>query len=370
MTRYAHIRAVVFDQPWNIIETKLDQIVSILDARVAGEHLTDEQIGRRVAAATSRAARIAPGGTAVGVLPILGVLVQRGDMLTDMSGATSYGSLRRGLRQLMDDPDVGGILLDIDSPGGEAQGCEELAAEIRAARDRKPIAASIDTTAGSAAYYLGAQATEIIASPSSMMGSIGTVLKHDSIAGALEQEGVERTYIVSKVSPRKMLGNSAEPLSDEARAEFQRIVDFYGDQFVAAVAKGRGVPASKVRSDFGQGDMFMAADAVKAGLADRVGSFDEAIARLSTGKVGRSVGAAGVPYRIEAGANLPAFGMGAAIGTTDEVETPEPAPAPAEEPAPDTDPTLDPSEDEPADDGAAASREAETRRRRARRFGG
>jgi len=134
----------------------------------------------------------------------------------------------------------------------------------------------------SAAYYLGSQADEVVASPSSMVGWIGTVLVHQEYSKADEMDGITTNII--RNPPGKYGGNRFEPLSDKARAEFQQQVDDSTAMFHNAVAKGRGVSVATVRESFGQGGGFTAQRAKAAGLVDRVDTFDGTIRRLATGK--------------------------------------------------------------------------------------
>jgi ClpP class serine protease len=144
------------------------------------------------------------------------------------------------------------------------------------------MVAIANTLAASAAYYLAAQADEVVASPSSLTGSIGVFTYHVDQTKADEIEGRTVTY----VSAGKYKTETVGPLSDEARAMLQqRVDDFYG-QFVNAVAKGRGVSSSAVRAGYGEGRVLTAKRAVDAGLADRVGTIDDAVRRLASGKVG------------------------------------------------------------------------------------
>jgi ClpP class serine protease len=135
----------------------------------------------------------------------------------------------------------------------------------------------------SAAYYLGSQADEVVASPSAQVGWIGTVSVHQEFAKADEMAGVTTT--IFRDPPGKFGGNEYEPLSDQARAEKQQAVEDYSGQFYAAVSKGRGVPVSTVKRDFGAGGGLTAARAKAAGLVDRVETIDQTIARMATGKV-------------------------------------------------------------------------------------
>src|SRR3990172_13252741 len=118
------------------------------------------------------------GGNAVAVIPIVGTLIPRGNMLLESSGAVSVQRVTAAFRAALNDPEVGSILLDIDSPGGQVGGIEELSNEIYQARGQKPITAVANTLAASAAYWLARAAGELVGAPSGGGGGIGGVSIH------------------------------------------------------------------------------------------------------------------------------------------------------------------------------------------------
>lgn len=219
-----------------------------------------------------------PAKSAVAVVPVYGPISKRPNFLTLLFGGATTEAISTQLKSLVADPGVKAIVLDIDSPGGTVGGMIELAEEIRGMRGTKPIFAVANPLMASAAYCIGAQAGEVIATPSSLTGSIGVFMLHMDYSRMLEQGGVKPTFI--QFGENKTLGNPMEPLSDDARSEFQRIVDSAGRDFVRAVANGRKVTQSTVMEKFGQGLIFTAQDAVRHGLADRILTLDEVLAGL------------------------------------------------------------------------------------------
>lgn len=278
--RYQHVLQFVAETPWAIQEEALATIVAIVEYRSAGQRLSDEEIRARIDAASgggSRQGAFTRGGVAV--LPLYGAIIPRADMFTEMSGATSVQRFSALLRQALDDEEIDAILIDVDSPGGSVAMITELAAEIRSARGRKPITAIANTKAASAAYWLAAQADEIVVTPSGEVGSIGVYSAHTDFSRALELAGITTTLISygehkTELSPYK-------PLSPEAIAALQTRVDVAGEKFVADVAAGRGVTADTVREKFGQGRMVGADRALELGMVDRVEPFKETLARVA-----------------------------------------------------------------------------------------
>lgn len=235
-----------------------------------------------IEAARGRQERQRTGG-AIARIPIYGTIQPKADIWTLFFGGAAIDMLTAEFRAALADPDVKGILLDIDSPGGTIYGVPELAREIRAARGQKPILAVASPEAASAAYYLGAQADEFSITPSGQVGSLGVVYLHTDLTGMAEQQGIQ--FTIFRSSDRKADINPYESLSDEAAADIQAKVNAYNTMFERDVARGRGVSVEKVRKDYGQGAMFLAADALKAGVVDRIETVDEGADRLARGSV-------------------------------------------------------------------------------------
>jgi capsid assembly protease len=297
--RYQHVLGAITRSAWAILPDTLETIKAIVAMRAAGETFTPEEIRERVGAREAHrepflveAARGSGGQRGAGmvaVLPLYGVIIPRATMLSEMSGGTSLERFSAQLQAAVDNPDVGSILIDIDSPGGSVSLVAETAEKIREAASRKPVYAIANALMASAAYHLGSQATELIASPSSLVGSIGVFTVHDDLSAAAAKAGVKRTYIAA--GKKKVWGNPFEPLSEEAHAEIQALVDEAYEMFVADVAKGRGVSKSDVRNGFGEGGVVSARKAVALGMADRVATFEQTLGRLV-----RGVGTSGPPY--------------------------------------------------------------------------
>lgn len=279
--RYRHVVTVVFLTPWAVLEATHAVIRDVVKMHVAGERLTAEEVEERIGAGPARKPGYQAG--AVAVIPLYGVIMPRADVFTQISGGTSLEMVKAAIEDAAADPAVGAILLDVDSPGGSVALVPETAAAIRAARARKPVVAVANTMAASAAYWLAAQADELIVTPSGSVGSVGVFAAHDDLSALQEKMGVKTTLI--SAGKYKTEGNPYEPLSDEARQAIQDDVDAFYAMFKADVAKGRGDTVATVEANYGQGRMVMAKDAVAAGMADRVDTFDGALARAASGKV-------------------------------------------------------------------------------------
>jgi capsid assembly protease len=249
---------------------------------------------------------LTPGKKSVGdiaVIRISGFITQKASLFTMLFGGTSSEMLAATVQAAMAEPSIGAVVLDVDSPGGEVFGVPEAAAVIRGARGAKPMVAISNPFMASAAYWLAAQADEVVALPSSMTGSIGIIATHVDESKALEKGGLEVTEFTH--GKRKAEESSARPLTDEARASIQARVDAFGAMFEADVAKGRKVSLATVRAKFGEGAIFMAQEAKPAGLVDRVGTLDEVLGDLARGRrVGARALAEADPVEVAARAAL------------------------------------------------------------------
>jgi signal peptide peptidase SppA len=219
---------------------------------------------------------------AIGVVPIRGTIRQHGpqdfmDALFGGSGATT-DAISAAMRTFAADPDVGTIVLDIDSPGGVVYGVQELGEEIAEIAKETRVVAVANATAFSAAYWIASQASEIVVTPSGEVGSIGVWTMHIDWTKWNEEFGIDVTYI--SAGKFKVAGNMDEPLSDEARELIQADINRYYAAFVSAVAKGRGVSTTAVRNGFGEGWTVTAKEAKKLGMVDRVATLNETLVRL------------------------------------------------------------------------------------------
>lgn len=276
--RYSSVLRYVRETPWAILPETLAVITDLLRYRAGGDRLSRAEIAERIGPHAATKGIGAARAGSVAVIPLQGVIVHRADMFSDVSGAASLDKFQARFREAMADPGVGSIIINIDSPGGTVAGVMEMAAEVLAARDTKRIIAVADTLAASAAYWIASAAGEIVVAPSGEVGSIGVIAAHEDLSAALEQQGIKVTLV--SAGKYKAEASPLAALGEEARAAIQaRVDEFYG-AFIAAVAKGRGATPAAVRGGFGEGRVVGAAEAIKTGMADRIGTLDETLARL------------------------------------------------------------------------------------------
>ena len=212
---------------------------------------------------------------------MVGLILQREPAWADEYGVPMTGTdvLVGQLRAAVADRSIRAIVLDIESPGGLIYGVPEAAEEIRELREQKKITAVANSYAASAAYWLAAQASEVVVTPSGEVGSVGVFAVHQDWSEFYAKLGIKPTQIFAGKYKTEFSGLA--PLSDEARDELQRRVDETYENFIKAVAAGRGVSAAAARDGFGQGRMVRAKAAVAAGMADRVATLQSVVTKLA-----------------------------------------------------------------------------------------
>lgn len=204
----------------------------------------------------------------VGVVGIEGTLVHKGKFIGQSSGETSYEGLQAQIARAGRDPNIKGVVFEVDSFGGEVNGAFETAAMIGRLSAQKPTLAILTDFALSAGYLLASQARQIVMPETGAAGSIGVLTMHADMSKKLEQDGVKITLISS--GKHKVDGNPTQPLPDEMRAALQSRVDLRRDQFAAAVAAGRGVRLSIDKALATEAQVYHGEDAVAAGLVDGI----------------------------------------------------------------------------------------------------
>lgn len=210
----------------------------------------------------------------VAVIKVSGPLFRYANLMTRVCGATSYELLSQDFNKVLQASDVQAILLDIDSPGGEVNGCSELSDMIYQARGTKPIIAYASGACCSGAYWIASACDKILAADTAILGSIGVV-------SIFEKDDEDKTIeIVSSQSPNKRPDINTE----EGKAKIQARVDELAEVFIAKVARNRGITAVDVVKNFGAGDVSVGQHAVRNGLADGLSSFEDIISSLNQEK--------------------------------------------------------------------------------------
>lgn len=216
----------------------------------------------------------------VAVIPIYGVMAQRMDFFTAISGGASMSRIRAQIFQALEAGEVKAILLDVDSPGGSVDGTVELMEAIYRARGTKPIHAYSSGMMTSAAYWVSSAVDRLMVIDTAKVGSIGVITSHVDYSQYYEKQGVKVTYLTA--GKYKKVGNQAEPLSKGDKDYIQARLDYLYSIFVDGVARNRGVTPENVLERMADARIFVGAQSVKAGLVDAIGTIDDAMESVRT----------------------------------------------------------------------------------------
>ncbi|MEW5768675.1 MAG: signal peptide peptidase SppA [bacterium] len=179
------------------------------------------------------------------------------------------------LHKYRDDSSVAAIVLRINSPGGMAAAAQEIYQEVRRVRQEgKRVFASIESLGASGGYYIACGAESIFANPSTITGSIGVILPTANYKELMDKLGLKFGGI--KSGDYKDIGSPFKDMTEEERNILQAFVDDVHDQFVEAVAEGRGMEKSEVKK-LANGQVFTGRQALAIGLVDRLGNLNDAI---------------------------------------------------------------------------------------------
>ena len=286
MTMLPHIASRVLDTPLVIGQAKLEAILAVIGPRIGVEApasgmMIPNREGLPAPAVmngdTRRHGAYLVTSEGIAAIPVFGTLVKRAGIIDAASGLTSYGHLEEQIMDAATDPAVRAILLDIDSPGGEAAGVFDLADLVYEARSLKPVWAVADEEAFSGAYAIASAAERLFVPRTGGLGAIGVVAVHVDRSARDAMEGFRTTTVYAGAAKDDL--NPHEALKDGGRQTLQAEVDRLYQLFVDTVARNRGLTADAVRAT--EARLFFGEDAVRAGLADEVGTMRSAFAALA-----------------------------------------------------------------------------------------
>lgn len=209
----------------------------------------------------------------VAIVPVTGPIFRYANLFTAISGATSIDTIARDFRTALEDPAIHSIILEINSPGGDAKGVSELAQFIYTSREKKPIVAYADGYMCSAGYWIGAAAGEVWAESTSVIGSIGAIMTTYSGSG---RDSSQIEFVSSNARNK-----SPDAKTEAGASVIQARVDALASVFEDAVAHYRGIPREEIGSRANFGDVLIGAAAVRAGLADRLGTMEILVSELT-----------------------------------------------------------------------------------------
>lgn len=280
--RYPHLFSRLYNTPLLLHPDKAAVIEAVFRRAMAGDLGADLHDGTpkpeaafgRSAARTEKPYQMSDGGIAI--IPVMGTLVQRASGLDAMSGLTSYARVAGLIDTALGDPDVRGILLELDSPGGEVSGLFDLADSIYAARAQKPVWTIANEQAYSAGYAIASSAEKLYMPRTAGVGSIGVIAMHVDQSKRDAAQGY--TYTAIFAGAKKNDFNSHAPLSDTAAADLQAEIDRLYGMFVTTVARNRGIAADAVRGT--EAGVLNPQQAVDGGFADGIATLSEVVAMM------------------------------------------------------------------------------------------
>lgn len=258
---------------WAILPEKLDVMIEIARRENFPVEALEKQYGEPLEHTYMATVR-----DGVATIPIEGPMFKRADFFSRISGATSYADIANDFTMALEDPEVTAIILSFDTPGGEVTACSELARMIYDARGTKPIIAYAEGLCASAGFWLASACDEIVAADTALIGSLGCILALEITTKQDEMLGIEHIDIVSSQTPNKRV----DPTKAAGRAKLQVLVDDLAGVFLGSVAEFRGEDPTRIAEQYGAGDLLVGASALASGLADRIGSYEQLMAELTS----------------------------------------------------------------------------------------
>lgn len=216
----------------------------------------------------------------IAIISVTGSLREGSASWMAIYGVLGYDDLRNFIGRAIADAEVTGILLNVSSGGGSVAGVNDASDLIARAATIKPMVTYTGGMMASAAYWLGCQTGYIVANSTAQVGSLGVLMVHIEYSKQMEQEGVTATVIRSGAD--KALNTPYEPLSDRAKALMQEMADGMKTLFFKAVAPARNTTVADVTDNFGNGRMFLGAQAKSIGMVDQVGTFEDAYKKVQS----------------------------------------------------------------------------------------
>lgn len=265
--------------PWAIMPERLLEIQQIYATHLKGDKIDLEAIEARLGRPLDneqKEYRIEQGGIAV--LPVSGVIANKANMFTRVSGGASAQMLTQQVSGMRADPRVRGVVLDFDTPGGSVFGIPAFAAEIRALASEKPTVSVSTGMMASAGYWTGSAANAVyISGETDYVGSIGVVATHTYNP---RQAGAQVTEITA--GRYKRMASDTAPLTKEGQAYLQSQVDEIYRAFVSAVSENRRVSVDDVLDRMADGRVFVGRQALDAGLADGIATVEDMVENMAT----------------------------------------------------------------------------------------
>jgi signal peptide peptidase SppA len=270
----------ILNSPWAIVPEKYIEIREIYLRHLRGETADLQAIEAKLGKPLENVRQPYVIENGVAVIDLVGVISKRMNLFSEISGGVSTQLAAADFRAALADGEAHSILLNVESPGGNVDGVEELSRTIREARANKPVVALADGLMASAAYWIGSGAEAIYAtSRTARVGSIGVIATHVDQSQWDAERGLKYTHITA--GKYKGAASSHEPLTEEGRSILQELVDSIYQTFVQDVAVNRGVSPAFVLENMADAKIFIGQAAVDAGLVDGIRTREQVIEDLN-----------------------------------------------------------------------------------------
>ncbi len=208
----------------------------------------------------SRSATFVSSGS-IGVIEIEGIITTSKRVVQD-------------IKNFAENPNIGGILVRVDSPGGGVAASQEIYEELKKAKLQKKVVVSMGALAASGGYYVSLPADLIVANPGTITGSIGVIMQFPVFEELMKKVGID--YEVIKSKEHKDIGSPFRKMNEKDRKILQDVVTDVYEQFVQATCDARGLPKDSVVK-FADGRIITGNQAKQLGLVDTLGTFEDAV---------------------------------------------------------------------------------------------
>jgi signal peptide peptidase SppA len=214
----------------------------------------------------------------IGILNVTGEIFRYGkvEACSTIYGVEHYA---KAFKRLEEDKSINKIIMNFDTWGGEANGIDEFAKQIKASN--KEVVAYVDGNCASAGYWLASACNRIVANQTAFIGSVGVAFIVLDNTKMMDNIGIEQIEIISTASPKKR----TDIKTQEGQEQIQVLANDLADIFVSTVAKNRKVSIDKVLNDFGQGDVMIASKAKSAKMIDEINDFENLILKMGVKKM-------------------------------------------------------------------------------------
>ena len=200
-------------------------------------------------------------GGKIGVVEIEGAITDMKEAMEDVV-------------KFKEDDSIKGVILRINSPGGEVGPTQEIYSEIKKLKKSKKVYVSMGSVCASGGYYLAVTGEKVYASPSTITGSIGVIMEQAVVEDLMKKIGIESNTI--KSGPLKDTGSPFRKMREDEKKYLQSLIDSIYEQFVNDVAEGRKMPVDQVKQ-LADGRIYTGLQAKDTGLIDNIGTFYDVV---------------------------------------------------------------------------------------------